>query len=78
MQITPEQLPAQLAKGFAPLYAVTGDEPLRALEAADAIRAAARARGFTDRKMFSVTQHFDWGGRRANWPACRCSATACW
>ena len=65
MQITPEQLPAQLAKGFAPLYAVTGDEPLRALEAADAIRAAARARGFTDRKMFSVTQHFDWGGPKS-------------
>ena len=62
MQITPEQLPAQLARGFAPLYAVTGDEALRALEAADAIRAAARKQGFTDRKVFSVTQYFDWAG----------------
>ncbi len=65
MQITPEQLPAQLAREFSPLYAVTGDEPLRALEAADAIRAAARARGFTDRKVFSVTQHFDWAQPRS-------------
>lgn len=65
MQITPEQLPAQLAREFSPLYAVTGDEPLRALEAADAIRAAAKARGFTDRKVFSVTQHFDWAQPRS-------------
>lgn len=65
MHITPEQLPAHLEGHFAPLYAVTGDEPLRALEAADAIRAAAKARGFTDRKIFSVTQHFDWAGPKA-------------
>jgi len=65
MQITPEQLPAQLARAFAPLYAVTGDEPLRALEAADAIRAAAKARGFTDRKVHSVTPHFDWAQPRS-------------
>ena len=65
MNLTPEQLPAQLAKGFAPLYAVTGEESLRALEAADAIRLAARARGFTDRKVFSVTQHFDWAGPKS-------------
>lgn len=65
MQLAPEQLPAHLAREFAPLYAVTGDEPLRALEAADAIRAAAKARGFTDRKVFQVTQHFDWAAPRA-------------
>ena len=65
MQITPEQLPAQLAREFSPLYAVTGEEPLRALEAADAIRAAAKARGFTDRKVYSVTQHFDWAQPRS-------------
>jgi DNA polymerase-3 subunit delta len=65
MQITPEQLSAHLARAWSPLWAVTGDEPLRALEAADAIRAAAKARGFTDRKIFSVTQHFDWGQPKA-------------
>ena len=61
MQLRLEQLPAQLAKGIAPLYVVTGDEPLLALEAADAIRIAARAAGYTDRKMFSVERSFDWG-----------------
>jgi len=61
VQLRPEQLAAQLAKGIAPLYVVTGDEPLLALEAADAIRAAARAAGYTDRKTFSVERAFDWG-----------------
>lgn len=61
MQLRPEQLSAQLAKGIAPLYVVTGDEPLLALEAADAIRIGARAAGYTDRKLFSVERSFDWG-----------------
>jgi len=61
VQLRPEQLPAQLAKGIAPLYVVTGDEPLLALEAADAIRTGARAAGYTDRKLFSVERSFDWG-----------------
>jgi DNA polymerase-3 subunit delta len=61
VQLRLEQLPAQLAKGIAPLYVVTGDEPLLALEAADAIRIAARTAGYTDRKMFSVERSFDWG-----------------
>ena len=66
MQITPEQLPGHLGKTFAPLYAVTGDEALRALEAADAIRAAGRARGFTERKVYSVSQHFNWSALRGD------------
>jgi len=40
-----DDLPRQLAKGVAPLYVIHGDEPLLALEAADAVRAAARAAG---------------------------------
>jgi DNA polymerase-3 subunit delta len=59
--LRPEQIGAQLAKGIAPLYVVTGDEPLLALEAADAIRAAARAAGYSDRKLLSVERSFDWG-----------------
>jgi DNA polymerase III delta subunit len=42
--IDSEQLPRQLERGLAPLYTVFGDEPLLAIEAADRIRAAARAR----------------------------------
>ena len=60
MQVSPEQLDAHLAKTLAPLYAVTGTEELRALESADAIRTRAKAAGFTDRKVYSAGQYFDW------------------
>ena len=60
MQIRAEQLEAQLAKALAPAYAVHGDEPLLALEAADAVRAAARKQGFTDREVFEPGRSFDW------------------
>ena len=63
MQIRPDQLPAHLARGLRSLYTVHGDEPLLAQEAADAIRAAARAAGFAERKVFTVSgAHFDWSG----------------
>jgi len=63
MQVRPEQLEAQLARGIKPLYTVHGDEPLLAQEAGDTIRAAARAAGYTERKVFSVSgNHFDWSG----------------
>jgi DNA polymerase-3 subunit delta len=61
MQLRPEQLPAHLAKGLKPVYTVHGDEPLLAQEAGDAIRAAARAAGYSERKVFTVSgAHFDW------------------
>jgi DNA polymerase III subunit delta len=61
MQIRPEQLAAQLERGLKPLYTVHGDEPLLAQEAGDAIRAAARAAGYSERKVFTVSgAHFDW------------------
>ncbi|MCP5269767.1 MAG: DNA polymerase III subunit delta [Burkholderiaceae bacterium] len=63
MQIRPDQLAAQLQRGLRPLYTVHGDEPLLAQEACDAIRAAARAAGYTERKVFAVGgAHFDWAG----------------
>ena len=64
MHVKAEQLAAHLAKGLRPLYTVYGDEPLLAQEAGDAIRAAARAAGFGERKVFTVgnPNHFDWAG----------------
>lgn len=63
MQVRTEQLTAHLAKGLKPLYVVHGDEPLLAQEAADTVRAAARAAGYTERKVFTVSgAHFDWSG----------------
>jgi DNA polymerase-3 subunit delta len=63
MQLRPEQLEAQLARGLKPLYTIHGDEPLLAQEAGDAIRAAARAAGYAERQVFTVSgAHFDWSG----------------
>lgn len=56
----PEDLDAQLASGLAPLYLISGDEPLLVQEAADAIRAAARAAGVDEREVFHVEAGFDW------------------
>lgn len=61
MQVRADQLPQHLAKGVRPLYTVWGDEPLLAQEAGDAIRAAARAAGCTERQVHTVSgAHFDW------------------
>jgi DNA polymerase-3 subunit delta len=63
MQLRPEQLTQRLARGLDRVYTLCGDEPLQAQEAADAIRAAARAAGHTERKVFTVSgAHFDWSG----------------
>jgi DNA polymerase-3 subunit delta len=60
MQIRAEQLDSQLAKALAPVYAIHGDEPLLALESADAVRTAARKRGFTEREVLEPNRYFDW------------------
>ena len=61
MQLASAQLAAHLQKGLKPLYTIHGDEPLLAQEAADAIRAAARAQGYTERTVHTVAgAHFDW------------------
>ena len=61
MQLRAEQLEAHLGKTLAPLYVIHGDEPLLALEAADAVRAAARRRGYAEREVFVAERGFDWG-----------------
>jgi len=61
MQLGAAQLEAHLQKGLKPLYTLHGDEPLLAQEAADAIRAAARTQGYTERSSYTVAgAHFDW------------------
>src|SRR5580700_8556163 len=59
MRLRAEQLPAALARGLAGIYLVSGDEPLLVGEAADAIRAAARAAG-ADRQVFFIDRSFIW------------------
>jgi DNA polymerase-3 subunit delta len=61
MQISTTQLAAHLNKGLKSLYTLHGDEPLLIQEALDAIRAAARAQGFSERTSHTVSgAHFDW------------------
>jgi len=60
MQLRPEQLAAHLDKPLAPLYLLHGDEPLLVIEAADAIRAAARKQGFEDREVIVAGSGFKW------------------
>ena len=61
MQVRIDQLAAHLSKGVRPVYTVHGDEALLAQEAADTIRAAARASGCGERQVHTVAgQHFDW------------------
>ena len=61
MQLALNQLDGHLKKGLRPLYTLHGDEPLQLQEAADAIRAAARAAGHTERTVYTVQgAHFDW------------------
>jgi len=61
MHIPLNQLGAHLHKGLHPLYVLHGDEALLQQEALDAIRAAARAQGYTERSSFTVAgAHFDW------------------
>ncbi len=60
MRLSAEQLPAALARGLAGMYLISGDEPLLVGEAADLVRAAARAAGHADRSVFFIDRSFAW------------------
>ncbi len=60
MPIKPEQIPAQVKRGLAQAYLLAGEEPLLLEEAADAIRAKARAEGYSEREVLHVETGFDW------------------
>jgi len=60
MLLKGEQLAAHLERALKPVYLVYGDEPLLVIEAADAIRAAARRNGFDEREVLTATGGFNW------------------
>ena len=71
MELSVDRLAAQVAKEpLRPAYLVAGNEPLLVLEAADAIRAAARAQGIGEREVH------DMEGRDADWGALEASIHA--
>ncbi|KUJ83323.1 DNA polymerase III subunit delta [Microbulbifer flavimaris] len=61
MRLNPRQLPQSLNKGLAPIYIVSGDEPLLVQECCDSIRAAAKKQGFNERELLHAEHNFDWG-----------------
>jgi DNA polymerase III subunit delta len=61
MQLRVDALDGHLAKSIAPLYVISSDEHLLALEAADKIRRAARANGYSERDVLTVERSFKWG-----------------
>jgi DNA polymerase-3 subunit delta len=60
MQLRSSDLGPQLAKSLLPAYVIHGDEPLLAMEAADAVRSAARKNGFSERQVIEPGRGFDW------------------
>lgn len=64
MNVYPDTLAKALQQNIAPVYMITGDEPLQMMEAADQIRQACRQAGFTNSERFQVdnARSFDWQG----------------
>ena len=60
MTVYPNQLAAHLAGALAPIYLLSGDEPLLLMEAADAVRRAARDQGYEERVVLDADKRFDW------------------
>jgi len=60
MRIDTEDLPRMLEESLADAWLIAGDEPLLVGEAADAVRARARAAGFSERELFTTDRGFDW------------------
>ncbi len=62
MQLSPDKLKTNLCRPeLAPVYFISGDEPLQKIECIDQVRVAARARGYDERVVFHVDKNFDWG-----------------
>jgi DNA polymerase-3 subunit delta len=60
MRINTDQVARTLERGLARAWLVVGDEALLTGEAADAVRARARADGYAGRDFFVTDRSFDW------------------
>ncbi len=60
MRLAFEQLDGHLDKELRPLYVFTGDEPLSLREGVDALRLAAKKRGFDERLSYTAERNFNW------------------
>lgn len=66
MKIYADSLGTHLEQQLLPAYLISGDEPLLMGEAADAVRARARAAGFTERETHFLERGSDWNDVRAS------------
>ncbi|HKZ74593.1 MAG TPA: DNA polymerase III subunit delta [Steroidobacteraceae bacterium] len=66
MKLTSESLSPHLQRQLSHAYLISGDEPLTAGEAADAVRAKARASGCTEREVHFVGAGFSWNDLAAS------------
>lgn len=60
MRLKPDQLAKSLQGRLAPVYLISGDEPLQLGELADDIRFAAKQAGYTARQVLVAESGFDW------------------
>ncbi|MBT3091339.1 MAG: DNA polymerase III subunit delta [Candidatus Thiodiazotropha endolucinida] len=60
MRLRNEQLENHLQQQLAPVYLLSGDEPLQMQEAGDAIRHAAHRQGYSEREVLDQVGGFDW------------------
>lgn len=60
MQLKAPDVAGHLRGSLAPVYFISGDETLLVEEACDAVLAAARQAGFTDRSVLHVDSAFNW------------------
>lgn len=66
MKLQLDALAAHLQQQLLPAYLISGDEPLLTGEAADAVRATARAQGFTEREVHFFDRGADWEAVRTS------------
>src|SRR6185437_7457212 len=66
LKLTSDSLIPHLEQRLLPAYLISGDEPLLTGEAADAVRARARAAGFTEREVHFLERGSDWDDVRAS------------
>jgi len=60
LKLSADSLATHLRERLLPVYLVSGDEPLLTGEAADAVRAAARTAGFSEREVHFIERAGDW------------------
>jgi len=66
LKLTTDALSGHLEQQLLRVYLISGDEPLLTGEAADAVRAAARTKGFVERDVHFMERGSDWDDVRAS------------